>query len=125
MLARYDLYFRRRPWLPTIEHLGRSHQALENWLPEPAQDTITGLRGLLNDLVEELASWALRVWDQQAQKPFLVAPSQPGPCKVGRASVSPALTPRRRRRRLTRFGSVRPMRNTSAWQSSCVCAWLK
>jgi hypothetical protein len=75
-LYRYDYYLRRRPWLPGIVQLARANGPGGVWLHEPAQDTLAGLFERLNEMVEQLAAWALARWDDQEQARNLVAPER-------------------------------------------------
>lgn len=57
-LYRYDLFLRRRPWLPEIEGMLVANGLPESVLDEPAGRTIEGLRSVLGSYVEALLAWA-------------------------------------------------------------------
>lgn len=66
-LLRYDLYLRRRPWLPELEHLATHDRPVEDlFLREPAAQTLRGLMELLNEASERIAEHIRGVWERVA-----------------------------------------------------------
>lgn len=62
-LLRFDMYLRRRPWLPDLEHLAADEPVEDLFLHEPAPTTMRGLIEMLNHSVETLAHELLQAWD--------------------------------------------------------------
>jgi hypothetical protein len=62
-LYRYDLFLRRRPWLPEIEGMLAADGLPQSVLDEPAGRTINGLHTALVAFVESLIVWCSVCWD--------------------------------------------------------------
>jgi hypothetical protein len=62
--SRFDPHFRKRPWLPDLEHLSEDSLDLRDAiLAEPASRTVRGLVDATDALIVALATWALPVWE--------------------------------------------------------------
>ena len=72
-LFRYDLYLRRRPWLPEIEGMVAGGDLPDSVLHEPAHETLEGLRRCLVAYVERLLSYGHRLWAEVS--PATTAPT--------------------------------------------------
>ena len=60
---RADHHFRRRPWLPDMEHLADQQTRIADAiLREPETVTIRGIAASTNELVEACSSWLLGEW---------------------------------------------------------------
>jgi hypothetical protein len=60
--ARFEAYFRRRPWLPDLQHLADSRALSDAIVTEPAIQTARGLFETTNGLVEDLAELLMNAW---------------------------------------------------------------
>jgi hypothetical protein len=63
-LYRYDLFLRRRPWLPEIEGMLAATRLPDSVLDEPVGRTVDGLRSALQSFTETAIAWGRRSWDQ-------------------------------------------------------------
>lgn len=61
-LFRYDLFLRRRPWLPEIEGMLAANSLPDSVLDEPAGRTVDGLHAALVTFVESLVVWCCECW---------------------------------------------------------------
>jgi len=73
-LYRYDLFLRRRPWLPEIEGMLAANGLPNSVLDEPAWQTIDGLHAALVTFTEALIAFSRKYW--QRANGGLVAPVQ-------------------------------------------------
>jgi hypothetical protein len=64
-LLKYDIYLRRRPWLPELEHLAAERPIEDLYLNETATQTMRGLMERLNETSETLSRELLKAWDAQ------------------------------------------------------------
>jgi hypothetical protein len=85
-LVRYNLHLRRFPWLPDMRALSADRPATDQWLAEPAPDTVTGIVTRVGHLVEAICRELLNVWAALAAGDLeLAAPAEawaledPGP----------------------------------------------
>ena len=64
---RADAHFRRKPWLPDMEHLAdQATRATDAMLHELAVITMRGIVDATNHLVEDVSRWFLLNWDRHA-----------------------------------------------------------
>lgn len=61
-LVRFNLHLRRFPWLPDMRALSANRPATEQWVVEPASDTVTAIASRVDDLVEAVCAELLKVW---------------------------------------------------------------
>jgi hypothetical protein len=74
--AQADLYFHRRPWLPEMDHLADTQAGIRGqWVNEPAQFTLQGLRDDLIDLINELGEALQNAWTGAGADGELPAPT--------------------------------------------------
>jgi hypothetical protein len=83
-LVRFDPHLRRRPWLPDLAALAAEGEATENWLPESASVTVSGILDRLERMIEAVAEILLDVWDDAAaRRVHLAAPAANWPASHG------------------------------------------
>jgi hypothetical protein len=76
-LIRYELHLRRKPWLADLESLSSSGEAAENWLVEPATDTVRGILERIEVLIQALTGSLFDSWvETSEQRRVLPAPTQ-------------------------------------------------
>ena len=66
---RFDLHFRKRPWLPDMQHLAHARHSAslpEAILAEVGAQTIVGCFNATNELVESLAEFLIASWTTPA-----------------------------------------------------------
>jgi hypothetical protein len=63
-LMRYELHLRRSPWLADLDALSGTHAVAENWLPEPATQTVAGILGRILGLVEGVVGSLAETWEE-------------------------------------------------------------
>lgn len=61
---RYELHLRRSPWLADLDALSGAHAVAENWLPEPATQTVAGILGRMLGLVEGVMGSLAETWEE-------------------------------------------------------------
>lgn len=63
-LLRYELHLRRSPWLADLDALSSAEEASENWLAEPATETLKSILERMATLAEAVVGSLAEVWEQ-------------------------------------------------------------
>lgn len=77
-VTRFDPYLRRNPWQADLGDLSTGGSMWDVWLREPAAVTMTGMRQLLNELVEGVFDFLLDTWVKIEESAIEAFPSPAG-----------------------------------------------